>query len=275
MRGLGYTPLKPPSLLLQPGALVYIKTASTGEFSAGLLCGPRASLGSHWKPMRSPTAPASLSRVKGASFNMDARLMEDIHADVRFQSISKITMSLVNATIVELSDIDVIDNVRYRSEGCRQAIKNRLNAGYKISMVQSALMGNVVYSISWDQSFKGSAQAKIDALSQLSLELGGGATSVTESVIKADGLIWGLIDSPFLASLSIPEMDTSQYSPDAHLIGPQVDATITPVPDTPVVRADHETYNDELPIKTPNLPPIGSSIFKQECTTDWQGDDGH
>lgn len=264
MRSLGYTPLKPPSLLLQPGALVYVKSSSSGEFSAGLLCGPRASLGSHWKPMRSPTASQSISKAKGQSFAMDASLMEEIRADVRFSNITKITMSLTNATIVEISDIDVIDNVRYRSEGCKAAIKHRLQHGYKVTMVHSALMGNVIYSVSWDSSFSANVRAKVRTLEQLALELGGGATSVTDSVIKSEGLAWGISDSPFLASLSIPEMSNNRYDPSQRLIGNHLDATIPPVPDTPVVRADHEEQADDLPIKVPNLPPIPSTLFKQE-----------
>ncbi|RYF12735.1 MAG: hypothetical protein EOO40_00520 [Deltaproteobacteria bacterium] len=221
--------------------------------------------------MRSPTAPAALSKVKGASFNMDAHLMEDIQADIRFSHLSKITMNLTNATIVELSDIDVIDNVRYRSEGCKRAIKARLAAGYKVTMVQSALMGNVTYFVGWDTSFSGNARARVETLEQLALELGGGVTSVSETTISAQGLVWGINESPFLASLSIPEMDPAQYKPSQHLIGSHVDAAIPPVSDTPVVLADHEQYNEELPIKTPNLPPRTSTVFRQEQPLDGVG----
>lgn len=241
MRAYGYTELKPPSNLLQPGAIVYV--IKKKPFVAGIICGPRASLGSGWKPNQSVTAMSQLKRVDGKSFNLDLPLLESIRADARFSSIKTIVMTLSNPELYELDDVEVLENQVHRSPACRQAIAARLAQGYKVTMVSSGLKGDVVYSAQWHTEATMSAKAKIDAMGLLALELGGSATGVSENTITAKGLIWGIKDDAYLAALSIPELDEKSVHKGTQIIPAHKTAHMVLTPDAPVVAPPEDEVN--------------------------------
>lgn len=237
MRMMGYTELRPPSTLLGPGAMVYVK--STSPFQAGTVCGVRASMGAKFLPNTSPTAAKQLKVARGKSFELDAEVLEYIHAEAKFAALRTITVSLTNARITELTDDMVAENVANRSAACAEMIAEREKAGFKVTMISSAIEGDVVYSVTWKEEAKLTASAKIETMSQLALSLGAAADCVGESTISAKGLIWGIIDDRWLAKRSAPEQIAEAVAPGTRVIGPEHLGHIMPKPDAPMVRSEH------------------------------------
>lgn len=235
MRQYGYTELRPPSNLLQPGAIVYI--IKRDPFVAGIICGPRASLGADWQPTVSATAPAELQRTQGHQVALGAPLMASIRADARFSSIKTITTTLNNPVLVEVDDVAVVEHQAARSEACRLAVHARLAQGYAVTMVSSGLRGDITYQVEWHQEANLGAQAKVAALGALAVELGGGATDWGAQHIAAQGLVWGIKDDAFLAALSVEVLDEQQVPRGTALLPVHEPAHLAPTPDAPLVAA--------------------------------------
>lgn len=211
MRLYGYTELRPPSTLLAPGALVSI--ISRDPFQAAIICGPKASLGPQLELQRSQTASGSVSHINNSTFNMDLGWLDLIRADEKLSAISTVTMTVSNAVIVEVRDEDVLMGLEHRSRACREAVRRRVEGEYTISMVASALMGDVVYSVKWSRAHEQTLtkSEKIDALQNLAVKLGGSISSETASEIRATGLVWGIRDDEFLSAMAIDFVDESSF----------------------------------------------------------------
>lgn len=202
LRGYGYTEVRPPSTLLAPGTMVWVR--SSDPFTAGIICTQKASLGPNFVPMASATATSDLSKSSTKEFNVDAAYMEILKADAQFSDISSLTARLDNATIFEANDVDILNSVVDRDPSCSAAVKMRADGGYHISMISSALQADVVYSVKWNVTTKLDASAKVAVVQNLSAELGLGGSHVSDQGISANGLYWGIIDDAFLAHLSEP-----------------------------------------------------------------------
>lgn len=230
MRHYGYTPLKPPSTLLAPGAMVYIK--SHNPFVAGVVCSPKESLGEGWAVKTSPTTNSQLNKIKGQSFNIQADVIDAIKADVTVENVESVIAYVSNAVLAEINDTDVLSNLRYRTSQCVSAIKKRRAEGFKVTMVSSALIADVSYSVNWKQNMSIEAKAKIDALSNLALKLGGNVTSDSSYIISAKGLVWGIKDDLYLAALSMADVDETVITPGTQALPAQaVPRVVVDAPD--------------------------------------------
>lgn len=243
----GYLPLKPPSILLQPGTMLYSRKG--GIF--GVVCGPRASLGAHWRPNHSPTSSSDLQKVRGQHFRLEGDFVDQIKANTKFSSLHSISVTVDDASLVELNDTDVIENVRYRSQACTDAIRGRIANGYSVTMVSSGLVASLTYRVSWDTSVELGAKAKLDAMQALSLELGGGASCVDESLIRAHNLMIGIRDDTYLARVSAPDILPPKGQHEAILTAQPV-KTFDHTPDAPVVPYEPKAA---APPKGAHTPP--------------------
>lgn len=202
LRGYGYTEVRPPSTLLAPGTMVWVRSAK--PFTAGIICTQKASLGPSFVPMASVTASSDLSKQSSKEFNLDAAYMEILKADAQFSDVSSLTARLDNATIFEVNDVDILNSIVDREPACSAAIKMRSEAGYHVSMISSALQADVVYSVKWNINSKLDASAKVAVVQNLAVELGLSGSHVSDQNISANGLYWGIVDDAFLAHLSEP-----------------------------------------------------------------------
>lgn len=270
MRSYGYTQVKPPSNLMMPGSIVAV--SHRRPFTAALVCGPRASLGSNWAAQESPTADAMTQKMNGRNLKIEANMLESIKMDARFSSIASVTMQISRARIVELRDEDVIQGVAHRSEACQTGIRERLRRGFKITMISSALSGDVTYKVRFQTQASLDARAKLDCLDQLAVELGGGATSVSATEIRAVDLVWGVRDDAYLSSIGVPDELMPAPAPATRIIPNERTANILPIPDAPVVnemdrRPSMEGYDEDSAnliryYRQPSRRPVdGAPIF--------------
>ncbi len=276
IKSYGYLEVRPPSRLFEPGAMIVILHQSPLE--AAIVCGPRGSLGPQHQAQRSRTVGQALSKLNKTTFNMEANYLEAIRGDARFNKIHRIVMEIDNARVEEVRDEQVVIGRRRRSRECTECIENRVAAGFKPVMVSSVLSGDMRFHIEWSKEAHISAKAKVDTLSQLAVELGGGVESVTESTITASNLVFGIRYSRYLAALSMPEESGSVNLDEPPVsrrdMGPEAARSasirIDPVPDAPVLMPEGVdptdiTWVDDGNVRRFNMPlptlPEGAPIF--------------
>jgi hypothetical protein len=198
----GYTELRPPSTFFAPGTMVWVQNKN--PFTAGIICTQQTSLGPNFAPMVSPTEDATLTKASSQSFLLDANYMDIVHADIAFDAVQSITAQIQNPLVYVLSDVDILNNIGKRDPVCTQAIEGRRAAGYKVTMISQALMGDVVYTVEYKTDAKLDAGAKLAMLQNLALALKIENATLTETSISGKGLFWGVQDDTYLASLGDP-----------------------------------------------------------------------
>lgn len=211
IQSYGYSEVRPPSQILGPGALVSV--IRTSPFEARLVCGPEASLGPGMRFLRSATASGGLKRMAGKSFKVDAGTVSAIKEQANYKAINTIDVTLENARIIELSDDDVLYGMQFRSKACWHAVRSRIEQGFVVTMISSALVGDVKYHIGWDYS-RGQRTDMADkslAMVDLAVMLDGEVTSTASGEIHAKGLVWGIRDDEYLSALSLPFVFTEDH----------------------------------------------------------------
>lgn len=201
MRHFGFTELRPPSQTLIPGTMVWVE--KTKPFKAGIICTQATSLGPKFKPLKSPTSSKTLQRAANVKVDMGADILELIKAKTNIHALRSLSVELTNPVVYELTDMDVLAAMPNRDPICAQAISNRVQAGFPVTMISKALMADVVYSVQWNQGIELDAQAKADILSGLSPHLGVTQGTVREDGIKGKGLFWGIQDDIYLSKLAL------------------------------------------------------------------------
>jgi hypothetical protein len=220
LRSYGYTELRPPSTLLAPGTMVWVRNSD--PFTAGIICTQRASLGGRFAPLSSRTASATLSHSSNKDFSLDAAYLDYLRAKTKVSDVSSISARLDNASLFEVNDVDILNNVLERDPACSAAVRMRSDAGYHITMIASALLADVTYTVKWSMTSNLDASAKIAAVQNLAVELGLDGASVSEQSIEAKGLYWGIMDDAFLAHLSEPGAITPVSPESRRVIGAQL-----------------------------------------------------
>jgi hypothetical protein len=235
----GYMPLTPPSTLLQPGSMLYADKDG-GVF--GVACGPRASLGAGWVPKRSATWGSETRKLRNKEFKLSGDMMEQFKADAKFEAVRDITVSIDDAQLLELDDTDVLENIRYRSEACRAAVEGRIANGFRVTMVRSGMIASLVYKVEWKQQAMLDAKSKIEVVSGLAASLGGGVTCLDEQTFRAKGLMIGIRNDAYLASVSAPNVVPEHQEGDIDAEGVAKQPRIDQTPDAPIVPTVHQNF---------------------------------
>ena len=220
LRKYGYTEVRPASLLFAPGTLLYVRTAK--PFEAGQVCAAEQALGRGFKPRESKTMNIEISKVSKKSLTLQVAVANVVDANSDLHDIRDMKMTLTNASIVEVTDTDVDNYSVYATRSCLRRLAARRKGNFAITMVSSALKADVSYSVTWDKGSKLSADAKIQALANLSGKLNLEGSQVSTNTIHAEGLYWGIRDDQFLAHLfdpdNLPAVDRGSRAFDPNLV---------------------------------------------------------
>ena len=221
LRQMGYTELRPASTLLAPGTLVVID--SRDPFQARIICGAEASLGPDLPMLRSVTSGGSLKSLRNKSFTIDASILGQLKENETLRSVESVTATLKNAVIVELTDEAVLAGIQLRSRACAEAVRSRVEKGYTITMISSALVGDIAYQVSFDNSARHHAAFadKSMAMMDLAVALEGETSSSLSGEIYSRGLVLGIRDDEYLSALSIPDVDETAFDRNTRHIGPE------------------------------------------------------
>lgn len=179
--------------------------ASTAKMK--ILCGSRASLGPELVLMSSETVSQTMQKKLKNSFKIDASYLKAVTAAAHVDDVESIEASIVNARIISLTDADVLENLKNRSEPCRQAIAARLEQGYSLTMISQSLVADFQFKVTWKSEKNVNKKARLLAQQRLASELGGGMTRVGLRTIDSQGLVLGIRTDAFLLALSSPTMN--------------------------------------------------------------------
>lgn len=205
IRNYGFVPIRPPSTLLAPGAIV-MKHGS-GNAATRLVCSAEESLGLSFVPSKSRTITGKFTRKKSLGWNLSADMLSQVKASTNATDVSDVFVEVKKARIVNVSDADVMRWLPYRSRACSYAMARRLEAGYELSFVRSALIADVEYRVSFQASNKLDVEAKIQQVQNVSVALGGNIESSSETSASASGLVFGIKDDTFLAAIGSGDAD--------------------------------------------------------------------
>jgi hypothetical protein len=222
-----FTILKPPSTLYFVGAVVAVELDNTGKLETGtlkLVCGPRGHLGRSWSPLVSHTVTESVKNSSRSSWNLDAAVFADLKSQTSLESLQSVRCELKNAKIYTISDTDILENIKYRSEDCKRAILARLQAGYAVTVISSAIMADMDYHVEFKQEGKLDKRMRARQLSDVAISLGGGHTRISEKVIESKGLALGIKTDSFLMGLSM--QTPAQQAEEQHFEGLEEDRTV-------------------------------------------------
>lgn len=211
----GFTELRPPSTLLNVGALVTV--VSHDPFEAKIICSAESSLGPHVRVMRSRTANSRLRHLDNKRFNLDVSALIGGRASEQYQAVQSVQATLKNARIIELSDDDVLLGMRDRTPACEWAVRERVRQGYVVTMISSVLIGDLSVDVSFVERHGHHADVADKALvmADIAVALDGEVTSTLGTNVESTGLIFGIKDEEFFAALSATFIDESLFSRDS------------------------------------------------------------
>lgn len=241
IREFGYSEIRPPSTLLWPGTMVSV--TSSEPFEARIICAAEASLGHNLRFLQSRTTNGSLRKLNHQKFSLDGATLAGLKSQEHFQSVQDIAIVLDNAQIIELSDDAVLAGLKDRSAACRLAVRQRVRAGHVVTMISSALVGDMKITVSWDRSHGGKNDVSNRALvmKDLAVMFEGEVTSKLSGELHSRGLVWGVRDDAWLSALSIDFVDPSVFEKNTRRIstgkvvtlGDEGRLTIEPAPMQP------------------------------------------
>jgi hypothetical protein len=205
VRMYGFAAVAAPNTFLMPGTVVMVQDVA--PYTAQVICTAEQSLGPFYKASESKTTSTEVQKANGQEFDVGTDFLHMAHLKGKFCNIRSISAKLSNARLLELNDVDMYDNVRYRSPSCRRAIEGRANTKAKLTMIQSALMADAQYSVVYNHENSLSASANLEELEGLAAELGGAVSSKGSTHIEGENLIFGVRDDQFLLQSSTPSVD--------------------------------------------------------------------
>jgi hypothetical protein len=203
-----YVTLRPPSTLYFPGAIVAIEVDKNGAIEVGklkLVCGPRAAMGSAWTPVSSQTVTESLKKSSRSKWNMTGEMLSAVQANASGQQVASIEVTLKNARIINMSDTELLENLRHRSPECTKAVVARLNAGHALTIISSAIVADMDYKISFKSEQSADKRVRAKQMHDIAVTLGGGHTRLSDHSIEARGLTLGIKTDSFLMALGVPD----------------------------------------------------------------------
>ena len=203
LSGYGFTELRPPSRLMAPGTLVWVKRHK--PFQGGIVCTAEASLGQRFEPVRSPTMDSKLTELTQQEFEVSAEFVELVRNDMHYDAIKNMTVTFQNPIVYAATDTDVLRNLVARDPVCTQAVALRRERGYAITMVAQALQADVVYNVQFKESLGLNAHERQKILEHLSAKFGFERSAATDSSISGKNLYWGISDDAYLAKLNAKE----------------------------------------------------------------------
>ena len=172
----------------------------------------------------SGTVSSAWQRQSGVNASLNASYLDKLNAKLGGKVLRGVTYSLSNARVAELSDLQLRRALAAGtfSDDCRNSIEARHAAGATLTMVQSALVADVTYALTFETGVD--AALKASALRDIAPELNVQISDEGQGTLNGEALIWGIRDDGFLlASLGV-----RQDNEGAEPIGPAGTASVLP-----------------------------------------------
>lgn len=205
----GYQELTPPSTWMVPGTVVFLPPpgrmgVAPADFKAGIVCTAEQNLGKDFKPYESETVARQIKNEKDFSMNLDVEVGELAKINSKLGYVNHVTVNLKNVHLFELSDWHVAMYASQRDAACTRAIEARMKAGFKVTIISSALQADAEYVVEFKKDIAMTASTKVQAVQAVAASFGINASSVTTGGFSANKLIWGVKGDDFLLLNSMP-----------------------------------------------------------------------
>ncbi|MCS6297540.1 MAG: hypothetical protein H8K09_15000 [Nitrospira sp.] len=190
----GFTAIRPPSLLTPPGTVVHVRHSS--PYEVGIVCSTIGAVGESTKWHESDSNSSTLAQKASGTFDVTANYLSLIKGEAKYQSVKNIKATLRNVKVLAIYDEDIVAGLKKQSDNCKTAMKAKLDSKTPMTMVESALQADVVYSVDFEDSVSLTGEEKNAILQGLSLALSAKADTTTNYSLLGTGLYWGLVDDP-------------------------------------------------------------------------------
>lgn len=196
----GYSELRPPNTYVGPGTVYAVRNGKIED----IVCSSEGSVGKDFVALLSPTSSGELvSKAKG-EFKLDASLLDEIKADAEGKYVKTIKLKTSNMSLKTATDDKIVAGVKSRTPDCWTAILTRQAGGERLTMVNSVLVGDVDYSVEFEENATLNAEVKKRILDKVAFTLGGSVGKTESSVVTGKNLFWGSHDSEMLMKYGKP-----------------------------------------------------------------------
>lgn len=197
---LEYVEIIPPSNLILPGSVVYVRNAK--PFTVSIVCEMEQVLGNDFSVddfIESKTASSQWQNKTNKKFNLETGEIKNINLNLKYNAIKNISLSLTDTKVFEISDSILSSKLKDNklTENCARDILDRLDSNKSaVTMIYSVLQATVTYSVQWTKDINNELKAKLleDVASLLTTKY----QSDGNSRITGEGLFWGVRDDTFL-----------------------------------------------------------------------------
>jgi hypothetical protein len=176
---LGYYEVTPPSRLYGPGTIITVEERSDGALNLHLACKINEdALAGLWQ--RSMTLDQSVVTNIERQFDSEAKATSAITAHANGRSIRDVNISLLDVSILTMSDEDLLDVRRqYMVDRCRETIIFNLDQKARVCQTVEVLQADVVQTFKFDDGLKSDEKLGLT-------EQSGGSVSIDDQVSHAN-----------------------------------------------------------------------------------------
>ncbi len=186
----GYWEIAAPAEFYVPGTINTIEVRSDGKIELHPTCTIDPELLAKMT-LKSRTIDRDLAQRLDKKFDVSAQLQDLVSAGMGGKKTAKLNMSFRNSSILNVADEDLWRVQReVVKEACREAIEWNINNGGRVCQTRSALKGDFVYDISYQEGISAEEKGKLTADLAATLKLA--ADQDRSDRMLGNGLIYGV-----------------------------------------------------------------------------------
>ena len=204
VRDYGYQPVKPPSLLFEPGAIVKIRNM-VGPVKLETIC-PAAGAVPGLTVRKSPGASLEATQKFSTLNKIDADYIRLINVRIGANVVREVSTKWANVELLETDRESIRKALPNRTEECKQSVADAKKAGEKLTMISSVIKADVDYTVSLKVGVSVTAQIAAEIVKGLGLTGDHTNDLTANSTVKGSGIYWGMRE--------ISNQRTAELDPD-------------------------------------------------------------
>jgi len=197
-----FTELRPPSTLVPPGTVIQVLQKDPASVS--IVCDRTEALGDP-RLRESTSENVRLVTESEGTFNLSAEYLDQLRANTELKWVRSVTLTLMNVHVYEITDSTFFSSVKNASEGCRKAVKFRIDAKQPIALVKSVMQADVRYTATFETTANLDVETRRNVMKNLGARLNADVSTATENTVDGQSLYWGIRTDGKLARLITPE----------------------------------------------------------------------
>jgi hypothetical protein len=202
----GFIELRPPSTLLQPGALVEIQ--SRNPLRVSTICSAQSSLALTPEQVAvSTSVDSSVLGKESASFSLNLSSLGIGRASSAGKAVKSATVKLSNVRLIELSDAEIVRNIAKRDSACAEALKVRFDTNRdSLTLIDTVLIADAEITLDFDGSVTSTVAASEIEGAFIAGQFNFDFSDASRALVLGKDLVWGVKDDQTMAwhGLTLP-----------------------------------------------------------------------